>query len=71
MLSAIMGPLGGGFGYVFHLFFVSPEDIHHPEEAKKNIQNLCIASALVFTSIYVVALLLFRAKPPTPPTYAC
>eukprot|EP01022_Parablepharisma_sp_SALTPOND_P033009 TRINITY_DN88037_c0_g1_i1.p2 TRINITY_DN88037_c0_g1~~TRINITY_DN88037_c0_g1_i1.p2 ORF type:complete len:318 (-),score=18.56 TRINITY_DN88037_c0_g1_i1:138-1091(-) len=68
MIAAIMGPLGGAFGYVFHLFFVSPEDENHPEIAKENIFKLCWVTAIVFSIIYLIAMILFKEKPDIPPT---
>ncbi len=64
-----MESFGAGFGYMFHVFFVDPDDTDDPEEAKDNILDLCYASAILFTSLYLVAVVIFKEKPPLPPTY--
>ncbi len=67
-LAGVAGPFGGGFGYAFHLFFVGADDINHEKEAKEHIFMLCLVAAIVFSAIFFVAMLLFRGKPPIPPT---
>ena len=69
MLAAVMESVGGGFGYVFNLFFVSPDDINDIPLAKDHIFNLCIASAVILSFLFIVALVIFRQKPMLPPTY--
>ena len=68
MLAAIMGGVGGGFGVVYHLFFVSPSDINDESLARKNIFVLCLATLIIFTILFIITLLIFREKAPTPPT---
>ena len=67
-MGVIMGPLGSGFGYVMHLFFVSSEDYNDDNIAKEHIFKLCWVSGLIFAGAYVIALLVYREKPPIPPT---
>eukprot|EP00830_Metopus_es_P007527 TRINITY_DN1715_c0_g1_i3.p1 TRINITY_DN1715_c0_g1~~TRINITY_DN1715_c0_g1_i3.p1 ORF type:complete len:289 (+),score=26.84 TRINITY_DN1715_c0_g1_i3:556-1422(+) len=66
--AALMGSVGGGFGYIMHLFFVSPSDIHHEKIAQDHIFNLCLFAAIAFTVILAVCLAIIREKPPIPPT---
>ena len=69
MLALIGEEVGGGFGYVFHLFFVAPSDIESPDLAREHIFSLCIVAAPLFSFLYAAALFVFRGKPPIPPTY--
>jgi len=68
MLNSVVGPLGSGFGYVFHTFFVSSDDEKTPEVAKEHIFNLCVVSAIVFSIAFGIVIVFFRSKPPIPPT---
>ena len=67
-LAGVAGPFGGGFGYAFHFFFISADDEKNPSLAKDHIFNLCLMSAIIFSAIFLVAMLIFRGKPPLPPT---
>ena len=64
-----MGSLGGAFGYVYALFFVSPNDTSSDQVARDHIFNLCLSAACGVTVIFAVIILLIRGKPPVPPTY--
>ncbi len=67
MLSSVMGVVGGGFGYVLQIMFVASSD--RGQVAKDHILKLCQYTLAIFASLYTISMILFRQKPPTPPTY--
>jgi len=65
-----MESIGSGFGFVFHIFFINPDDEHYPDLARQHVFNLCITSAIGFTILFGILMAIFRGKPIIPPTYS-
>lgn len=63
-----MGGIGGGAGFALFIPFVNTEE-KDPEVSKSEFLNFAFWIAIIFTALYVVALLIYREKPPIPPTY--
>lgn len=65
-------PIGVAIGYVFPSFFVTVDD-NLPEnisEARHDVYESLFWQAIIGTALTLISVVLFRDKPPTPPTKA-
>lgn len=62
-----MGGIGGGGGFALFLPFINLEE-KNPDELGRQFQLFAIVIAAAFTGAYAICLLIYRAKPPLPPT---
>jgi hypothetical protein len=63
-----MGGIGGGAGFALFLPFVDTSTTDD-EELKGQFFSFSLWMAIIFSLIYLVCLLIYRAKPLIPPTY--
>ena len=63
-----MGGIGGGAGFALYIPFVNTSE-KDPVTSKEQFFNFTLWTAIIFTAIYVVALLIYSEKPEIPPTY--
>lgn len=68
MVASIMGPIGGGAGYVIYMFFGINETEPNTELTKNNIFRMCWGCAIFLTLLYLLIIFLIKEKPSIPPT---
>ena len=71
-IGSLASPIGTATGFVFPVLFIYGEEYYKEPEnvlsGHKHVYNASIFEALLFTSLILCALILFKEKPLTPPS---
>ena len=69
-IATISLPIGGALGFTFPTLFVPNSDLYNPDshQVKVHVFHLFLMQAILTAIITMMIILLFKDKPPTPPS---